>query len=95
MSHVPPSDPRWKLAATSLEMEQFAADVTAASAAIKKLLERASALRGNIEQQMGAEFTGMAKLTRPMKLLEDASEKTDQAAWGLQDFAEKFKRVSL
>ncbi len=91
---IPANDPRWKVASAA-EVDQLASDVTAAAANLKALITRANAIQAEIERQMGGEFGGMAKLIKPMRMLEEASEKVDQASWALTDFAAKFHKVSL
>lgn len=91
---VPVRDPRWKVGSEA-EVAQLANDVTAAAANLKALISRATAIQAGIEHQMGGEFSGMAKLLKPMRILEEASSKVDMASWALQDFAEKFRKVAL
>lgn len=91
---VPVRDPRWK-SASAAEMDQLAADVTAAAANLKAIIGRATQIQAEIERQMGGEFKGMVKLMRPMRSLEEASEKVDMASWALSDFAAKFHKVTL
>lgn len=93
---VPARDPRWKVGfVRSEDVDHLANDVQAAAANLKGIIMRATQVQAGIEHQMGGEFAGMAKLLRPMRTLEEASEKLDMASWSLQDFAAKFKKVSL
>ena len=87
-------DPRWKVG-SAVDVAQLAANVSQAAASLKQLIEQASEIQAGIEKQMGGSFAGMGKLIRPMRMLEESSEKLDEAAWAFQDFSAKFRKVSL
>jgi hypothetical protein len=91
---VHPKSPRWKVGSAA-EVAQLAADVSATAVTLKKIMQRATTLQSQLAEQMGGSFSGMSMLLRPMRMLESASEKVDEASWALQEFAEKIRKVSL
>ena len=81
MPAVPAHDPRWKTSAAAGEMDALALDVKAAAAHLKDIVRRAGALQAELEERMGGSVSGLSKLLKPMRTLEQASEKLDMATW--------------
>ena len=88
---VPTHDPRWK--DDKDVIAQFADRVSAAATNLNALLRRAALIQSEIERQMGGSMSGMAKLMRPMRALEEACDKADQAAVAFQDFVETYRKL--
>jgi len=92
---IPAQDPRWKTAAAAAEMDALANDVKAAATNLKGLVRRAGVLQGELEERMGGSVSGLSKLLKPMRTLEQASEKLDMASWTFEEFARDLHKWTL
>jgi hypothetical protein len=92
---IPVRDPRWKTGAAAAEMDALANDVKNAAANLKGLMRRAGVLQESLEAQMGGSISGLSKLMRPMRTLEQASEKLDTASWTFEEFARDLHKWTL